>query len=119
MIGLTEEECRQKGIEFGAGRGSYRSNARAQIIGDMKGLVKLIFEKPSLKLLGVHIVGDSASELLHTGMLVMQFGGTINAFIECVFNFPTLGEAYKYAAYDGLGSLTLKPKTASGQQEPI
>ena len=119
MIGLTEEECRQKGIEFGAGRGSYRNNARAQIIGDMKGLVKLIFEKPSLKLLGVHIVGDNASELLHTGMMVMQFGGTINAFIECVFNFPTLGEAYKYAAYDGLGSLTLKPKTASGQQEPI
>jgi NAD(P) transhydrogenase len=118
-IGMTEEECRQKGIEFGAGRGSYRINTRAQIIGDMKGLVKLIFEKPSLRLLGVHIVGDHASELLHTGMMVMQFGGTINAFIECVFNFPTLGEAYKYAAYDGLGSLTLKPKTIPGNQEPI
>jgi NAD(P) transhydrogenase len=66
----------------------------------------------------VHIVGENASELLHIGMTAMHFGGTINAFIDCVFNFPTLGEAYKYAAYDGLGSLALKPKTSPGQ-EPL
>ncbi len=115
-VGMTEEECKKKGIDCGAGRAPYRNNARAQIIGDMKGLIKVVFDRATLKLLGVHIVGENASELLHVGMIVMQYGGTINAFIDCVFNFPTLGEAYKYAAYDGLGSLALKPKTAPGQE---
>jgi NAD(P) transhydrogenase len=115
-VGMTEDECRMKGIEHGAGRAFYRHNSRGQITGDTKGMLKLIFERSTLRLLGVHIVGESASELLHTGMMVMQFGGTINAFIDSVFNFPTLGEAYKYAAYDALGSLTLKPKTLPGQE---
>src|ERR1051326_2729382 len=109
-VGMTEEDCRKKGIDYGTGRASYRSNARGQIIGDTKGMIKIVFDRESLAILGVHIVGENASELLHTGMMAMQFGGTINAFIDCVFNFPTLGEAYKYAAYDGLGSLALKPK---------
>jgi len=104
-VGLTEEQCREKGIDWECGRAYYRGNARGQIIGDTKGMIKLIFDTDSLKLLGVHIVGENASELLHTGMIVMQFGGTISAFIECVFNFPTLSEAYKYAAYDGLGNV--------------
>lgn len=104
-VGLTEEQCREKGIDWECGRAYYRSNARGQIIGDTKGMIKLIFDAATFKLLGVHIVGENASELLHTGMIVMQFGGTINAFIECVFNFPTLSEAYKYAAYDGLGNV--------------
>jgi NAD(P) transhydrogenase len=71
-------------------------------------MIKLVFDPESLKILGVHIVGENASELLHVGMMVMQFGGTINAFIDSVFNFPTLGEAYKYAAYDGLGNVARK-----------
>jgi NAD(P) transhydrogenase len=104
-VGMTEEECREKSIDWECGRAYYRSNARGQIIGDTKGIVKLVFDARDLELLGVHIVGENASELLHTGMMVMQFGGTINAFIECVFNFPTLSEAYKYAAYDGLGNI--------------
>ncbi|MGZ7031238.1 MAG: Si-specific NAD(P)(+) transhydrogenase [Thermoanaerobaculia bacterium] len=115
-IGMNEDDCRKKGIECGTGRAPYRNNARGQIIGDTKGLIKIVFERSTLKLLGVHIVGENASELLHVGMIVMQFGGTINAFIDCVFNFPTIGEAYKYAAYDGLGSLALRPKTAPGQE---
>ncbi|HEY2322421.1 MAG TPA: Si-specific NAD(P)(+) transhydrogenase [Thermoanaerobaculia bacterium] len=110
-VGLTEDECRKKGITPATGRAAYRNNTRGQIIGDTKGMIKIVFDRESLALLGVHIVGENASELLHTGMMAMQFGGTINAFIDCVFNFPTLGEAYKYAAYDGLGSLALKPKT--------
>ncbi|HEV8435629.1 MAG TPA: Si-specific NAD(P)(+) transhydrogenase, partial [Thermoanaerobaculia bacterium] len=109
-VGLTEDDCRKKGINPGTGRAAYRNNARGQIIGDTKGMIKIVFDRESLAILGVHIVGENASELLHTGMMAMQFGGTINAFIDCVFNFPTLGEAYKYAAYDGLGSLALKPK---------
>ena len=109
-IGMTEEQCRKKGLDFAVGRAFYRQNARGQIIGDPKGLIKLVFDRDSLRLLGVHIVGENASELLHVGMMVMQFSGTITAFIDSVFNFPTLGEAYKYAAYDGLGNVARKPK---------
>jgi NAD(P) transhydrogenase len=104
-VGMSEDECRQNGRPFEVGRAYYRHNARGQIIGDAKGLIKLVFDPVSLALLGVHIIGENASELLHVGMVVMQFGGTINAFIDSVFNFPTLSEAYKYAAYDGLGNV--------------
>lgn len=104
-VGLTEEQCVERGIDYEVGRALYRDNARGQIIGDTTGLIKLVFERDGLKLLGVHIVGENASELLHIGMMVLQFGGTLNAFIDSVFNFPTLSEAYKYAAYDGLGNV--------------
>lgn len=103
-MGMSEDECRAKGRACEVGRAFYRDNARGQIIGDSKGMIKLVFDPESLQLLGVHIVGENASELLHVGMMVMQFGGTISAFIDSVFNFPTLSEAYKYAAYDGLGN---------------
>ncbi|MCM2316620.1 MAG: Si-specific NAD(P)(+) transhydrogenase [Thermoanaerobaculia bacterium] len=102
-VGLTEEQCREKGIDCEIGRAYYAANARGQIIGDDTGIIKLVFDARSLTLHGVHAVGESASEIVHTGLMVMQFGGTINAFIDSVFNFPSLSEAYKYAAYDGLG----------------
>ena len=102
-VGLTEEQCREKGIDCEIGRAYYSANARGQIIGDDTGIIKLVFDAGTLTLLGVHTVGESASEIVHTGLRVMQFGGTINAFIDSVFNFPSLSEAYKYAAYDGLG----------------
>ncbi len=107
-VGLTEEQCREKGLPFEVGRAYYRNNARGQIIGDTRGMIKLIFDPETLKLFGVHIVGEDAAELIHIGMTVMQFGGTINAFIEGVFNYPTLSDAYKYAAYDGLGNVARK-----------
>ena len=117
-VGMTEAEAREHGIACANGRAYYRNNARGEIIGDTRGMIKLVFDRNDKRLLGVHIVGEGASELLHVGMMVMQFNGTIDAFIDCVFNFPTVGEAYKYAAYDGLGSLMLKPKTIAGQ-EPV
>jgi NAD(P) transhydrogenase len=101
--GLTEDECRAKGIDCETGRAYYAANARGQIIGDDSGLLKLVFDAETLELLGVHAVGESASEIVHVGLMVMQFKGSINAFIDSVFNFPSLSEAYKYAAYDGLG----------------
>ena len=104
-VGETEETCRAKGIPYGVGRALYRDNSRGQIIGDLSGLVKLVFSSTDLKLLGVHILGEMASELVHVGQSCLLFGGTIDAFIQSVFNYPTLGEAYKYAAYDGLGNL--------------
>ena len=118
-IGLTEEQCRERQINFDVGRAFYRSNARGQIIGDTKGLIKLVFDADDFRLLGVHIVGENASELLHIGMMVMQFGGTINAFIESVFNFPTLGEAYKYAAYDGLGNVARERTNPKARRQPV
>ena len=117
--GLTEEECRTKSLQHEVGRAYFRNNARGQIIGDTKGLIKLVFDPESLKLLGVHIVGENASELLHIGMMVMQFGGTINAFIDSVFNFPTLSDAYKYAAYDGLGNVARKRAAAMAVEETV
>ena len=107
-IGLTEEQCIEQGRACESGRAFYRTNSRGQIIGDAKGMIKLVFDPDTLRLLGVHIVGENAAELVHTGMMVMQFNGTIEAFIEGVFNFPTLSEAYKYAAYDGLGNVARK-----------
>ena len=115
-VGLTEDECRKQGIACEVGRAFYRNSARGQIIGDTKGLLKLVFDPESLKLLGVHMVGDNAAELLHIGMMVMQMDGTINAFIDGVFNYPTLSDAYKYAAYDGLGSINRKRRPTLEQE---
>jgi NAD(P) transhydrogenase len=104
-VGETEESCAEKGIGYEVGRAQYSNNARGQIIGDMSGLVKLIFRRADRQLLGVHILGEGATELIHLGMMVLEGGGKIDSFIDLVFNYPTLSEAYKYAAYDGLGNL--------------
>jgi len=105
VFGSTEEECLQKGIDYEVGRAYYRNNSRGQIVGDTGGLLKIIFAPDTRQILGVHIVGESAAELVHVGLMVMQLGGSIDQFIDTVFNYPTLGEMYKYAAYDGLGRL--------------
>jgi NAD(P) transhydrogenase len=105
MVGANEEELKKAGASYEVGRARYEDNARGQIVGDRDGLLKLLFEVPSKKLLGVHVIGERATELVHIGQMVMEFGGTIDKFIDCVFNFPTLSEVYKYAAYDGLGRL--------------
>ncbi|OGF67157.1 MAG: hypothetical protein A2Y62_08960 [Candidatus Fischerbacteria bacterium RBG_13_37_8] len=126
MVGLTEEEAKKHGIDYEVGRFDYVHNARGLIIGDTSGLIKLIFAAseqtlpgsvniPGLKkqpdgtkhlvtqqLLGVHIIGELATELVHIGMGCLYYHGTIDYFIQSVFNFPTLAEAFKYAAYDGL-----------------
>jgi NAD(P) transhydrogenase len=105
MVGETEESCREKGLAYCVGRAEYRGNARGQIIGDLAGQLKLVFDRRDRRLLGVHIVGEDAAELIHVGVMVLQAEGTIDAFIDAVFNYPSLGEVYKYAAYDGLGAL--------------
>ena len=105
-VGETEDSCREKNIDFCAGRAYYANNARGHITGDISGMLKLIFARADKKLLGVSIIGEIATELIHTGMLVLDQGLTIDEFIEQVFNYPTLSETYKYAAYDGLGNLS-------------
>jgi NAD(P) transhydrogenase len=101
-IGLCEDDCRKKDVEYEVGRAWYRENPRGQIVGDLEGLLKLVFRVDDRRLLGVHIIGEKATEVLHIGQAVMRFGGTIDYFTRCVFNYPTLSEMYKYAAYDGL-----------------
>ena len=105
MVGMTEEMCIAKQIPYLVGRGFYSNNPRGQIIGDMSGMIKLIFSPADKKLLGTHIIGEQASELIHVAAHVMLVDGTIDTFIQAVYNYPTLSDLYKYAAYDGLGNL--------------
>jgi NAD(P) transhydrogenase len=104
-VGETEQSCKEKGIEYEVGRARYSNNARGTMVGDTVGLLKLLFGRADHRLLGVHIIGEGATELIHLGMMVLEMGGTLDCFIEFVFNSPTLSEMYKYAAYDGLGNL--------------
>jgi len=111
MAGATEAQLSKASVEFEVGRARHEDNARGQITGERDGLLKLLFEVPSKKLLGVHIIGEGATELIHIGGMVMTGGGTIDVFIDSVFNFPTLSELYKYAAYDGLGRLARRTQS--------
>jgi len=104
-VGLSEEDAKARGHEVAVGRAHYRDNARGRIIGDTTGLVKLVFDKPSRKLIGAHCVGDRATELIHIGQSLIMTCGTLDTLVEMVFNYPTLAECYKYAAYDALGSV--------------
>jgi NAD(P) transhydrogenase len=110
MVGLTEEDAAARGIDFEVGRGWFAGNARATIAGATDGLVKLVFQREDRKLLGVHVLGDLAPELVHQGQAVLSYGGTIDYFIHSTFNVPTESEAYKYAAYDGLQRLQTRAK---------
>jgi NAD(P) transhydrogenase len=103
--GETEESCKEKKIDYCVGRAHYENNARGHIIGDTAGMLKLIFARADRKLLGVSLIGESATELIHIGMMILDNGQSIDEFIQQVFNYPTLSETYKYAAYDGLGNL--------------
>jgi len=103
--GETEDSCKEKKIDYVVGRALYENNARGHITGDTAGMLKLIFSRGDKKLLGVSIIGENATELIHIGMMALDNGLTIDEFIEQVFNYPTLSELYKYAAYDGLGNL--------------
>jgi NAD(P) transhydrogenase len=104
-VGETEDTCKEKKIEYEVGRAHYANNVRGQIVGDLTGMLKLIFRKTDRRLLGVQIIGESATELIHLGMMALEAEMSLDIFIEFVFNYPTLSEMYKYAAYDGLGNL--------------
>lgn len=112
-IGESEESAKEKGLDVETGRASYSANARGQIIGDKTGLVKLVFRRDDRVLVGAHVIGESASELIHIASMALRHQATIDAFVDIVFNYPTLSEAYKYAAYDGLGRLAGRPGPSS------
>jgi NAD(P) transhydrogenase len=105
MVGKNEDELTEQGIPYEVGKAQYKEIARGQIIGDKTGLLKLIFHLETHELLGVHIIGAGASELVHIGQAVLAFGGKVDYFVNTVFNYPTLAECYKTAAFDGLNRL--------------
>ena len=101
-VGLSEEAAKEQKVDYVVGRAFYRDNARGKIIGDRDGAVKLLFDRSSKELLGCHCIGDRASELVHIGQTALLSGATVDLFIQMVFNYPTLSETFKYAAYDAL-----------------
>lgn len=105
VVGKNEQELTEAGTPYEVGRAAYKEIARGQIVGDQAGLLKLLFDPDTRKLLGVHIIGDGACELIHIGQAVMSLGGTIDYLIDTVFNYPTFAECYKTAAFDGVNRL--------------
>lgn len=104
-VGALESELTEKGIPFVSGRAEYKELARGLIQGDERGFLKMIFHRETRKLLGIHIIGSSAAELVHIGQVAFSFGATIDFFINNVFNYPTLAEAYKVSAYNARNQL--------------
>jgi NAD(P) transhydrogenase len=110
MVGQTEHELASAGRAYMVGLSRFDELARAQIIGDRTGLLKIVFDPGSLHLLGVHLIGESASELVSIGQVIMSTGGTLETIRDTVFNYPTLAEAYKVAALDGLNRARVVPR---------
>ncbi len=106
FIGKTEEQLTEEDVPYEVGVAYYREIARGQIRGDTTGRLKIIFHRMNHSILGVHIIGEGASELLHIGQAVMALGGTLDYFVDTVFNYPTLAECYKVAAFNGLNRVS-------------
>ena len=106
FIGKTEEQLTEEDVPYEVGVAYYREIARGQIRGDTTGRLKIIFHRETHSLLGVHIIGEGASELLHIGQAVMALGGKLEYFVDTVFNYPTLAECYKVAAFNGLNRVS-------------
>jgi NAD(P) transhydrogenase len=102
MVGATEETLRQQRVDFIVGRAHYADNPRGRIIGDDTGLLKLLFRRDDMRLLGLHVIGEQATEVAHLGLLALLTGSGADLFNRACFNYPTLGELYKYATYDAL-----------------
>ena len=105
MVGQTELSLTAAKIPFEVGISKYEELAKAQIVGDLTGLLKILFHQDTRKVLGVHAIGESAAEIVHIGQAVLSFGGTIDYFRDTVFNYPTFAEAYKVAGLDGLNKV--------------
>jgi len=105
LVGETEESLISAGINYEVGIARYYEIARGQIINDHDGMLKIIFDPDTKRILGVHMIGERATELIHIGQAVMSFGGTLDYFVNTVFNYPTMAEAYKNAALDGFARI--------------
>ncbi|MEO6725715.1 MAG: Si-specific NAD(P)(+) transhydrogenase, partial [Blastocatellia bacterium] len=106
FVGKTEEQLTDEDVPYEVGLAYYREIARGQIRGDTTGRLKLVFHRETRELLGVHIIGEGAAELVHIGQAVLTLKGKVDYFVNTVFNYPTLAECYKAAAFNGLNKLT-------------
>jgi NAD(P) transhydrogenase len=102
MVGETEESLKKKGIDYVVGRARYEENARGQIIGDKEGFLKLLYRRDDMKLVGVHVMGELATEIVHIGVMAMLTNSTAEVFVEACFNVPTLGMLYKAATLQAI-----------------
>ena len=105
MVGKTEQELTEERVPFEIGVSRFSELAKSQISGGEDGLLKLLFHRESKELLGVHCIGEAATEIIHIGQMLMSFGGRIDYFCNTVFNHPTISEGYKVAAFDGLNRI--------------
>src|SRR5260370_38935232 len=103
MAGETEDALKQEKMPYVVGRAAYANHARGQIIGERNGFLKLLFHEETRKLLGVHIIGELATELVHVGLTALLMEAGEDLFIRSCYNYPTLSEMYKYATYDAMG----------------
>jgi NAD(P) transhydrogenase len=110
MAGETEESLTQRKVPYVAGRAAYANHARGQIIGERNGFLKLLFHEETRKLLGVHIIGEQATEVVHVGLTALLMDAGEDLFIQTCYNYPTLSEMYKYATYDAMGRRAAKKK---------
>jgi NAD(P) transhydrogenase len=102
MVGETEESLQKRRIDYVVGRAQYADNARGQLIGDKDGFLKLLVRRDGVQLVGAHVMGEQATELIHIGLTAMQNGASVLGFSETCYNVPTLGELYKTAALDAI-----------------
>ena len=106
MVGETEQQLTARGVRYDVGVARYEDLAKGQMIGDDAGFLKVLFDPESLRVLGVHIIGTGAAELIHIGQTLMATGGTLDVWRDAAFNHPTLAEAYKVAALNGFNRLS-------------
>lgn len=120
MVGQNEQQLTDARVPYEVGMARFSEIARGQIAGDHTGMLKLLFHRDSRKLLGVHVIGESATEIIHIGQAVMALGGTLDYFRDTVFNYPTMAECYKVAALDGLNKLSLweEAESTAGEMVP-
>jgi NAD(P) transhydrogenase len=112
MVGETEESLKKNGTAYIVGRANYRDNARGRIIGDLDGFLKLYFRLGDLRLIGVHVMGELATEVVHIGLIAMTCNASANLFVDACFNMPTLGILYKTATLNALQNVQLSEKHA-------
>lgn len=119
MVGKSEEQLTKERVPYEVGIARFREIARGQILGDKLGMLKLLFHRTTRMLLGVHCIGETATEIVHIGQSVMAFDGTIDYFRDTVFNYPTMAECYKVAAFDGLNKLELDGPVAAADDADV
>jgi NAD(P) transhydrogenase len=117
MVGQTEQSLTKQNIPYEVGIARYREIARGQLMADPHGLLKLLFHADSRRLLGAHVIGTGATELIHIGQAVIAAGMAIDYFVESIFNYPTLAECYKVAALDGINRVRLVNPSADDVED--